>query len=54
MKKMSEIPLTRLDNIPVRRLDEIPITIMDYIQSSMDPNAPVNRVFILDIERRNV
>lgn len=48
------IPLTRLDDIPATRLDEIPITIMDDIQMSMGPDALVNRVFILDTERRNV
>ncbi|MGV8171673.1 MAG: hypothetical protein ACP5OA_03185 [Candidatus Woesearchaeota archaeon] len=48
------IPLTRLDDISVTRLDEVPIRILDDIQSSMSPNALVNRVFILDTERRNV
>ncbi len=52
--KMNEIPMTRLDDIPVTRLDSIPVTILDDIQSSMDPNALVNRVFILDAERNNV
>ena len=51
---MNEISLTRLDDVPVTRLDEIPIAILDDIQSSMDPNALVNRVFIMDVERRNV
>ena len=49
-----DFSLTRLDDIPVTRLDEFPISILDDIQSSMDPNALVNRVFILDVERRNV
>ena len=48
------IPITRLDDIPVTRLDDTPITILDDIQSEMDPNALVNRVFIMDTERRNV
>ena len=48
------IPMTRLDDIPVTRLDSIPIRILDDIQSSMDPNALVNRVFMMDEERRNV
>ena len=53
--KMSEyIPMTRLDDIPAVRLDDIPISIMDDIQMSMGPDALVNRVFILDAERRNV
>jgi len=51
---MNEIPLTRLDDFSVTRLDYIPIAILDDIQSSMDPNALVNRVFIMDVERRNV
>lgn len=48
------IPLSRLDDVSVTRLDEVPVTILDDIQSSMDPNALVNRVFMMDIERRNV
>ena len=51
---MNEFSLTRLDNIAVKRLDELPVTILDDIQSSMDPNELVNRVFIMDVERRNV
>ncbi len=51
---MNEFSLRRLDDIPVSRLDTIPISILDDIQSSMDPNELVNRVFILDDERRNV
>jgi hypothetical protein len=51
---MNEIPLTRLDDIPLTRLDAVPIRILDDIQSSMSPNALVNRVFILDVERRNI
>jgi hypothetical protein len=51
---MSEISLTVLSDIPVERLDEFPISIMDNIQSSMDPNEPVNRVIILDEIRRNI
>ena len=51
---MNEILMTRLDDIPVERLDDISITILDDIQSSMDPNALVNRVFMMDSERRNV
>jgi hypothetical protein len=51
---MNEIPLTRLDDIPLTRLDAVPIRILDEIQSSMSPNALVNRVFILDVERRNI
>jgi len=52
---MSEdIPMTRLDDIPVTRLDSVPIRILDDIQSEMSPNALVNRVFMLDVERRNV
>jgi len=48
------ISMTRLDDLPVTRLDSIPIRILDDIQSSMDPNASVNRVFMMDAERRNV
>ena len=51
---MNEIPMTRLDDIPVTRLDDFQITILDDIQSWMDPSALVNRVVILDEERRNV
>jgi len=51
---MSEIPLTTLSDIPCVRLDEFSVSIMDDIQSSMDPNDPVNRVVILDEIRRNV
>jgi len=47
-------PITRIDDFPVTRLDEIPIHILDDIQASMDPNALVNRVFMLDSQRRNV
>jgi len=50
---MNEFSLTRLDDFAVTRLDDIPIKILDDIQSSMDPNELVNRVFILDDERRN-
>jgi hypothetical protein len=42
-----EIPLTRLDSIPVTRLDDFQVTILDDIQSQMDPNALVNRVFMM-------
>jgi len=42
------------DNIPVTRLDYIPIRILDDIQSTMSPNAPVNKIFILDKKRRNI
>ena len=49
-----DYPLTRLDDFSVTRLDDVPIKILDYIQSSMSPNALVNRVFILDVERRNI
>jgi len=45
---------TMLCDIPMTRLDNIQITILDDIQSSMDPNAPVNRVFRMDSDRRNV
>lgn len=48
------IPITMLSDIPTTRLDSTPVTILDDIQSSMDPNALVNRVFRLDVERRNV
>jgi len=48
------IPVTRLDDIPVTRLDYIPIRILDDIQSTMSPNAPVNKIFILDKKRRNI
>jgi hypothetical protein len=51
---MSEIPMTRLDDIPVVRLDNIPVTILDDIQSSMDPNALVNRVFMMKSVERNI
>jgi hypothetical protein len=47
-------PMTRLDDIPMTRLDNIPIHILDEVQSSMSPNALVNRVFMMDAERRNV
>jgi hypothetical protein len=50
---MNEFSLRRLDDIPVSRLDDFSITILDDIQSSMDPNELVNRVVILDDERRN-
>lgn len=49
-----EVPLTILSDIPMVRLDELPMTILDEIQDSMDPNASVNRVVILDEVRRNV
>jgi hypothetical protein len=49
-----EFQLTRLDDVSVTRLDDFPIAILDDIQSSMSPNALVNRVVILDSERRNV
>jgi hypothetical protein len=49
-----EISLTTLSDIPTVRLDELPMTILDDIQDSMDPNASVNRVVILDEIRRNV
>jgi len=49
-----DFPLTRVDDFSVTRLDDIPIRILDEIQSSMSPNALVNRVFILDVERRNI
>jgi hypothetical protein len=48
-----EIPMARLDDIPVTRLDSIPIRVLDDIQSEMGPNAMVNRVFMMDAERRN-
>jgi|GEM_PF-1625411 len=48
------IPVTRLDNVPITRLDFIPISILDDIQSMMSPNASVNKVFILDKERKNI
>jgi hypothetical protein len=51
---MEEIPITRLDDIPVTRLDNIPISILDDIQSSMDPNALVNRVVIIESEERDI
>ena len=51
---MNEFSLTRLDDIFVTRLDSVPVTILDDIQSQMDPNELVNRVFILDSERKNV
>lgn len=41
-----QIPLAVLSDIPMTRLDEIPVTILDDIQSQMDPNALVNRVFM--------
>jgi hypothetical protein len=49
-----DIPITFLSEVSTTRLDDIPIKILDEIQSSMDPNALVNRVVILDAERRNV
>ena len=49
-----EIPLRRLDDIPITRLDDIPVTILDDIQSSMDPGALVNRVFMMDSVERNI
>jgi hypothetical protein len=49
-----DFPITRLDDISMTRLDDIPIRILDDVQSSMSPNALVNRVFILDVERRNI
>jgi hypothetical protein len=49
-----DIPVTRLDDIPVTRLDYIPIRILDDEQSLMSPNAPVNKIFILDKDRRNI
>ncbi len=52
--KMNDFPLTRLDDVPMTRLDDVPISIMDEIQMSMGPDALVNRVFIMDAERRNV
>jgi hypothetical protein len=54
MKKMNEFPLTRLDDVSVTRLDDVPITILDDIRTEMGPDALVNRVVILDAERRNV
>jgi len=45
-----DYPLTRLDDFSVTRLDDIPIRILDDVQSSMSPNALVNRIFILDEE----
>jgi hypothetical protein len=50
---MSEIPITRLDTIGVTRLDDIPITILDEIRMEMGPDALINRIFILDEDRRN-
>ena len=49
-----DIIMTRLDDIPLVRLDDFQISILDDIQSSMSPNALVNRVVILDSDRRNV
>lgn len=49
-----EFPLTRLDDFSVTRLDDIPIGIVDDIRTEMGPSAMVNRVFILDTERRNI
>jgi hypothetical protein len=51
---MNDIPITRLDSIPITRLDNIPITILDDVQSSMDPNALVNRVFMKESIERNI
>jgi hypothetical protein len=51
---MNDFPLTRLDDIPVERLDDFPITILDEIRMDMGPDALVNRVFMMDDERRNV
>jgi len=50
----NEFSLTRLDDVSVTRLDDIPITILDEIQSSMDPNALVNRVFMMESVERNI
>jgi hypothetical protein len=49
-----DFPITRIDDFSVTRLDDIPIKILDDVQSTMSPNALVNRVFILDDERKNV
>jgi hypothetical protein len=51
---MNEIPLTRLDDIPVTRLDDVQVRILDDIQSEMDPNALVNRVFMMESVERNI
>jgi hypothetical protein len=47
-------PMTRLDDISMTRLDIIPIHILDEVQSSMSPNALINRIFMMDADRRNV
>jgi len=52
--RREDIPVTRLDDIPLTRLDFIPISILDDIQSMMSPNAPVNKIFILDKDRKNI
>ncbi|HYD03680.1 MAG TPA: hypothetical protein VEC16_05270 [Alphaproteobacteria bacterium] len=54
MIDFNQIPMTRLDNIPVTRLSDIPVTILDDIQSQMDPNALVNRVFMKESVERNI
>jgi hypothetical protein len=52
--KMTDFSITQLNDIPVNRLDDIPITILDDIQTKMGPDAPINQVFMLDSQRRNV
>ena len=51
---MNEFSLTRLDDISVTRLDDIPVTILDDVQSDMDPNALVNRVFMMQSVEKNI
>ena len=50
---MNEFSLTRLDDISITRLDNIPITILDEIQT-LDPNALVNRVFMMQSIEKNI